>query len=48
LVGHAKLDDALMLTLAVAQGPHPLELRHQFRNFAERLGAPPEALAAAV
>jgi len=24
-----------------------LELRHQFRNFAERLGAPPEALAAA-
>lgn len=48
LLGLGKLDDALMVTLAVAQGPHPLELRHQFRNFAERLGAPPEALAAAV
>jgi len=46
LLARALLDDALMVTLAVAQGPHPLELRHQFRNFAERLGAPPEALAA--
>lgn len=48
LIAHAKLDDALMLTLAVAQGPHPLELRQQFRNFAERLGAPPEALSLAM
>lgn len=48
LLALGKLDDALMVTLAVAQGPHPLELRHQFRNFAERLGAPAEALAAAV
>jgi SAM-dependent methyltransferase len=48
LVAQGKLDDALLITLAVAQGPHPLDLRHQFRAFAERLGAPPEALAAAV
>jgi len=48
LVAQGKLDDALLITLAVAQGPHPLDLRHQFRNFAERLGAPPDALAAAV
>ena len=48
LVAQGKLDDALVITLAVAQGPHPLDLRHQFRTFAERLGAPPEALAAAV
>jgi SAM-dependent methyltransferase len=47
LIAQAKLDDALLVTLAVAQGPHPLELRQQFRAFAERLGAPPEALAAA-
>jgi SAM-dependent methyltransferase len=47
LLAHGKLDDALLVTLAVAQGPHPLELRQQFRAFAERLGAPPEALAAA-
>ena len=43
LLARGMLDDALQVTLAVAQGPHPLELRHQFRNFAERLGAPPEA-----
>ncbi len=48
LVGAGKLDDALLVTLAVAQGPHPLDVRQQFRIFAERLGAPPEALAAAV
>jgi hypothetical protein len=47
LLAQAKLDDALLVTLAVAQGPHPLELRQQFRAFAERLGAPAEALAAA-
>ncbi|MES1186009.1 MAG: class I SAM-dependent methyltransferase [Myxococcales bacterium] len=47
LVAHGRLDDALLVTLAVAQGPHPLELRHQFRAFAERLGAPPDVLAAA-
>lgn len=48
LIAQGKVDDALLVALAVAQGPHPLELRHDFRNFAERLGAPPEALAAAV
>lgn len=47
LLAKGKFDDALLVTLAVAQGPHPLELRQQFRAFAERLGAPPEALAAA-
>ena len=48
LLARGMLDDALQVTLAVAQGPHPLELRHQFRNFAERLGAPSAALATAV
>lgn len=47
LLASGKFDDALLVTLAVAQGPHPLELRQEFRSFAERLGAPPEALAAA-
>jgi SAM-dependent methyltransferase len=47
LIAAGKLDDALLVTLAVAQGPHPLDVRHQFRAFAERLGAPPDALAAA-
>jgi hypothetical protein len=46
LLGQGKLDDALLVTLAVAQGPHPPELRQEFRGFAERLGAPPDALAA--
>jgi SAM-dependent methyltransferase len=46
LLGQGKLDDALLVTLAVAQGPHPPELRAEFRGFAERLGAPPDALAA--
>jgi len=41
-----KLDEALLVTLAVAQGPHPPELRQEFRSFAERLGATPEVLAA--
>lgn len=47
LIAVGKLDDAMLVTLAVAQGPHPLDVRQQFRIFAERLGAPPEALAAA-
>jgi hypothetical protein len=47
LLAKGKFDDALLVTLAVAQGPHPLDLRQQFRAFAERLGAPPEVLAAA-
>jgi len=46
LLASGKFDDALLVTLAVAQGPHPLDLRQEFRSFAERLGAPPEALAA--
>jgi SAM-dependent methyltransferase len=45
-LSQGKLDDALLVTLAVAQGPHPPELRQEFRSFAARLGAPPEALAA--
>jgi 2-polyprenyl-3-methyl-5-hydroxy-6-metoxy-1,4-benzoquinol methylase len=45
-LAQGKLDDALLVTLAVAQGPHPPELRQEFRSFAARLGAPPEALAA--
>ena len=46
LLGLGRLDDALLVTLAVAQGPHPNELRGEFRGFAARLGAPPEVLAA--
>ena len=45
-VALGKLDDAILVTLAVAQGPHPPELRQEFRGFAERLGASPEVLAA--
>jgi hypothetical protein len=41
-----KLDEALLVTLAVAQGPHPPELRQEFRGFAKRLGATPDVLAA--
>lgn len=37
----------LAVTLAVACGPHPPELRWEFGAFAERMGAPPEALAQA-
>lgn len=36
------VDDALLVTLAVARGPHSPELRRKFRDFALRLGAPPE------
>lgn len=46
LMARGHLDDALLVTLAVAQGPHPPELRQEFRTFAERLGAPAEVLAA--
>jgi SAM-dependent methyltransferase len=46
LLGRGQTEDALLLTLAVAQGPHPVELRQQFRGFAERLGATPDLLAA--
>jgi SAM-dependent methyltransferase len=45
LAACGRLDEALAITLAVARGPHPSELRQEFRAFAERLGAPPEALA---
>jgi SAM-dependent methyltransferase len=47
LVALGALDHAIAITLAVAQGPHPSDVRAQFKVFAERLGAPPEALAAA-
>lgn len=46
LVAQGQLEQAVAVTLAVASGPHPAELRQEFRTFAERLGAPPEALAA--
>jgi SAM-dependent methyltransferase len=46
LVAAGQLEQATAITLAVASGPHPAELRQDFRTFAERLGAPPEALAA--
>jgi SAM-dependent methyltransferase len=46
LLNQGKLDDGLLVTLAVAQGPHPPELRDEFRQFAARLGAPADALAA--
>ena len=38
------VEHALAITLAVANGPHPEEVRQQFREFAARLGAPPELL----
>ncbi len=41
LAGSGRLDDAVRVTLAVANGPHPEELRREFRVFAERMGAPP-------
>lgn len=40
-------EQALAVTLAVANGPHGPDLRQQFRAFAERLGAPREAFASA-
>lgn len=46
LVAQGQLEQAVAVTLAVASGPHPSDLRQEFRTFAERLGAPPEALAA--
>lgn len=46
LVQRAELDQALAVTLAVAAGPHPPELRAEFRAFAERMGASGEALRA--
>lgn len=47
LLAQGLIDAALMLTLAVARGPHPADLRREFRGFAERLGASPELLAEA-
>jgi SAM-dependent methyltransferase len=47
LVGRGRIDHALAIVLAVANGPHPDELRREFRSFAERMGAPPEAMARA-
>jgi 2-polyprenyl-3-methyl-5-hydroxy-6-metoxy-1,4-benzoquinol methylase len=44
LAAKGRLDEALAITLAVANGPHPSELRQEFGLFATRLGAPPEAL----
>lgn len=41
LVAAGMLEQALSVTLAVASGPHPTELRQEFRAFAERMGAPP-------
>jgi SAM-dependent methyltransferase len=46
LLALGKLDDALLVVLAVAQGPHPPHVRQEFRGFAERLGASPDVLAA--
>jgi SAM-dependent methyltransferase len=47
LVAVGGIDHAVAITIAVAQGPHPSDVRAQFKTFAERMGAPPEALAAA-
>jgi SAM-dependent methyltransferase len=43
LVERGLLNEALNVTLAVALGPHPSELRAEFKTFAQRLGAPAEA-----
>jgi hypothetical protein len=45
LAAGGRLDEAIAITLAVANGPHPSDLRREFAQFATRLGAPPEALA---
>lgn len=45
LAAGGRLEEAIAITLAVANGPHPAELRHEFGQFATRLGAPSEALA---
>lgn len=47
LVARGLLEPAIAVLLAVVNGPHPAEVRAEFRTFAERLGAPPEQLAAA-
>jgi SAM-dependent methyltransferase len=47
LVAQGRIDHALAVVLAVANGPHPAELRREFKAFAERMGAPPELLARA-
>jgi hypothetical protein len=48
LIASGRPDQALDVTLAVANGPHPAELCQQFQGFAMRLGAPPDALSRAV
>jgi SAM-dependent methyltransferase len=47
LVARGLLEPAVAVLLAVVNGPHPTEVRAEFRKFAERLGAPAEQLAAA-
>ena len=47
LIAQGDLDRAVGITIAVANGPHPSEVRAQFKVFAERMGAPPELLRAA-
>lgn len=47
LVARGLLEPAIAVLLAVVNGPHPAELRAEFRTFAGRLGALPEQLAAA-
>jgi 2-polyprenyl-3-methyl-5-hydroxy-6-metoxy-1,4-benzoquinol methylase len=47
LVARGLVDPAIAVLLAVVNGPHPEELRAEFRTFAGRLGAPTEQLAAA-
>jgi SAM-dependent methyltransferase len=45
LIARGRFEPALDVLLAVVHGPHPAELRAEFRNFAGRLGALPEQLA---
>jgi SAM-dependent methyltransferase len=43
-IDQGKVHDALLVTLAVAEGPHSADLKAKFRDFAVRLGAPPALL----
>ncbi len=47
LIARGQVEPAIAILLGVVDGPHPAELRAEFRNFAGRLGVPSDVLAAA-
>jgi SAM-dependent methyltransferase len=44
LIARGQLEPAVRVLLTVVNGPHPAELREEFRTFAGRLGVPEDAL----